>query len=260
MRSSAAPLVTKWSLRAGAASITSGRPVLPEDEPTAKQVFERYSSASRSTGKDEEETVSHLRNRAPVAVLTRLRADSQPEGSDNYMEPRDTLYVDLRPTEEEILGPDEAKAGTTSASRSGRRFDRRGYLRARPRGFPEDLQENVLPSGNRREAWKLLQDLIAIAFALRQACSSSPKYGKRVAAALVTYLGRKATYFFGASLVPAPQMSWRLTAAFRIIAPGEGEGLRVVTTSGGSRPKDVPTIPWQDISAFQGAMFGGGPR
>ena len=32
-----------------------------------------------------------------------LQGFRRPEGSDDYMEPRNTLYVDLRPTEEEIL-------------------------------------------------------------------------------------------------------------------------------------------------------------
>jgi len=116
-------LVTKWSYapRSCFYYVQDG-PVLPEDEPMAKQVFETILERVAEHRKDEEGTVSHLRIeprwRSSPGFVQGFR---RPEGSDNYMEPRDTLYVDLRPTEEEILAQMKPKGrGSTGECPPGR--------------------------------------------------------------------------------------------------------------------------------------------
>jgi peptidoglycan pentaglycine glycine transferase (the first glycine) len=79
-------------------------PVLPDDESTASEVFEALLKVIEKHRTAEKETVSHLRieprwQRLPSFV----RGFQTPAFSDNYMEPRNTLCIDLRPSEEAIL-------------------------------------------------------------------------------------------------------------------------------------------------------------
>ena len=252
-------LVTKWSYapRSCFYYVQDG-PVLPEDEPTAKQVFETILERVAEHRKDEEETVSHLRieprwRRSPGFV----QGFRRPEGWDNYMEPRNTLYVDLRPTEEEILAQmkpkgrynirvaqrhgvaiveDTSERGLADFLRIYRRMSSRQGIEAKPASY--------------------FRDLISIASPLRQASLFFAEYrGRRLAAALVTYLGRKATYFFGGSLVLHRKVMAPYLLHFEIMRHAKARGCEWYDFWG-IAPKDEPDHPWQDITAFK-RKFGG---
>src|SRR5258705_2009295 len=198
-------LVTKWSYAPGSSFYyVQDGPVLPEDEPAARQVFETILERVAEHRKAEEETVSHLRIeprwRRPPGFVQGFR---KPDYEDNYMEPRDTLYVDLRPTEEEILAQmrpkgrynirvaqrhgvaiveDTSARGLADFLRIYRRMSSRQGIAAKPASY--------------------FRTLLSIASPRRQAALFFAEYrDRRLAAAPAAYLGRQATDFFRASLV-----------------------------------------------------------
>jgi len=100
------------------------------------------------------------------------------------------------------------------------------------------------------------RDLISIASPLRQAALFFAEYrGRRLAAALVTYLGGKATYFFGGSLVLHRKVMAPYLLHFEIMRRAKARGCEWYDFWG-IAPKDDPDHPWQDISAFK-RKFGG---
>ena len=100
------------------------------------------------------------------------------------------------------------------------------------------------------------RDLISIASPLRQASLFFAEYrGRRLAAALVTYLGRKATYFFGGSLVLHRKVMAPYLLHFEIMRRAKARGCEWYDFWG-IAPKDEPDHSWQDITAFK-RKFGG---
>ena len=78
--------------------------MLPADEAGAAEVFDAVLESIERHRKAEDATVSHLRieprwQRLPDFV----RGFRPPALSDRFSEPRDTLCIDLRPSEDEIL-------------------------------------------------------------------------------------------------------------------------------------------------------------
>ena len=252
-------LVTKWSYAPGRSFYyVQDGPVLPEDEPAARQVFETILERVAEHRKAEEETVSHLRIeprwRRPPGFVQGFQT---PDYEDDYMEPRNTLYVDLRPPEEEILAQMKPKGryNIRVAQRHGVAI----VEDTSARGLADFLRIYRRMSSRQGIAAKpasYFRTLLSIASPRRQAALFFAEYrGRRLAAALVTYLGRKATYFFGASLVLHRRTMAPYLLHFEIMRRAKAMGCEWYDFWG-IAPKDQPDHPWQDISAFK-RKFGG---
>jgi lipid II:glycine glycyltransferase (peptidoglycan interpeptide bridge formation enzyme) len=79
--------------------------------------------------------------------------------------------------------------------------------------------------------------------------------GKRLAAALVVYFGRWATYFFGGSLSLYRRVMAPYLLHFEIMRQAKARGCEWYDFWGVAL-KDKPDHPWQDISVFK-RKFGG---
>jgi lipid II:glycine glycyltransferase (peptidoglycan interpeptide bridge formation enzyme) len=98
-------LVGKWAFDEGHYFyyIQEG-PVLPADGATAAQVFDAVLDSVRRHARAEDAKVSHLRIEPRWQCLPSFVRDfRRPRFSDRFREPRNTLCIDLRPSEDDIL-------------------------------------------------------------------------------------------------------------------------------------------------------------
>jgi lipid II:glycine glycyltransferase (peptidoglycan interpeptide bridge formation enzyme) len=252
-------LVMKWPYAPGTYFYyVQDGPVLPEDEPTAKQVFETILGRVEEHRKAEEGTVSHLRieprwQRSPSFV----QGFRTPDHYDNYMEPKDTLYVDLRPSEEEILAQMKPKGRYNI--RVAQRHGVSVVEDTSERGLADFLRVYRRTTSRQDMGVKpasYFRTLVSIASPLKQASLFFAEYkGRRLATALVTYLGRKATYFFGGSLILHRHVMAPYLLHFEIMRRAKALGYEWYDFWG-IAPKDASDHPWQDFSAFK-RKFGG---
>lgn len=230
-------------------------PVLPDNEADAEQLFEAVLAYIDQKRKKEPELVSHLRlelrwTKRPSFVQGCREAKS-------WMEPRNTLHIDLRPAEAAILaqmkpkgryniGVARKKGVTVIEDRS-------------PKGVADFLDiygETMNRHGLRGKRTGYFHDLIEDLDALN--CGSlffADYQGMRLATALVIFFARRATYFYGGS-----RPLHRQTMAPYLL---HFEAMRKAKTMGchwydfyGIAPPDKPAHRWANISTFK-RKFGG---
>ena len=208
---------------------------------------------------EEGERVSHLRIEPRLEGLPDSRRAFRPvpSFSDGFMEPRHTICVDLRPPESGILAQMKPKGrynigiaqrhGVSvieDASAAGLRdflsiyeaTTDRHSLDAKPPDYFADLLGALQRTGHG-----------SLYFAEHQ--------GRRLAAAIVVWFGRRATYFFGGSLGEQRHVMAPYLLHYEI--------MRLAKTCGcesydlwGVAPADELDHPWQNISVFK-RKFGG---
>jgi peptidoglycan pentaglycine glycine transferase (the first glycine) len=233
-------------------------PVLPEEEHAASQVFEAIIKAIEKHRESEKETISHLRieprwQRLPSFV----RNFQAPTFSDNFMEPRDTICIDLRPAEETILAQMKPKGRynirvaqkhnvsvTQDTSEQGLKDFLRIYKRTAIR-----QGMGIKPPGYFRTLLSMLLPLkqVDIFFAEHQ--------GRKIATALVIYFGSRATYFYGGSLVLRRRVMAPYLLHYEIMCRAKAKGCEWYDLWG-IAPINEPDHPWQNISVFK-RKFGG---
>lgn len=252
-------LVMKWSYAPQSCFYyISDGPVLPEDESTARQVFDAILGIIDKHRRDEEQTVSHLRIEPRWRHLPDFARGFQPlRFPDAYTEPRTTLWIDLRPVEEAILAQMKSKGrynihlarrhgvsiiedtsdqGLADFLRIYKRMSGRKEIASKPTGYFRTLFSLLVP---RRQ--------ISIFFAEYR--------GRRLAAALVVYFGRRATYFFGASLALHRSVMAPYLMHFEIMRSAKARGCEWYDLWGFD-PGNDPDHPWRNFSVFK-AKFGG---
>jgi lipid II:glycine glycyltransferase (peptidoglycan interpeptide bridge formation enzyme) len=252
-------LVAKWSYAPEKCFyyIQDG-PVLPGDESTANEVFDAILSNVEKHRKAEEKTVSHLRIEPRWRCLPSfVRGFQTLSFQDSCTEPRNTLYVDLRPPEAEILAQmkpkgrynirvaqkhgvavieDTSEKGLVDFTRIQRRTALRQGIEIKPAGYFRNLL-SVLSSAHK----------ISFFFAEYR--------GRRLAAGLVVYFGRRATYLFGGSLAVHRSVMAPYLLHFEIMRKAKALGYEWYDLWG-IAPEDEPEHPWQNISVFK-RKFGG---
>lgn len=235
-------------------------PALPDDEPTASEVFEAILDAIEERRQSEQQIVSHLRIEPQWRHLPRFVLEqgfAPPPFSDSYREPRNTLYIDLRPAEAEILAQmhpkgrynirvaqrhgisvveDSSAQGLADFSSIYEDMARRQEIATKPPDYFDALVSILLP---------LQQG--AIFFAEHE--------GARLAAALVIYFGPRATYFYGGSLDIHRHVMAPYLLHFEIMRKAGAMGLEWYDLWGVA-PQNAPDHPWQNISVFK-RKFGG---
>ena len=180
-----------------------------------------------------------------------------PRGRDIYTEPRNTLCVDLRPSERSILSQMKPKgrynigiasrhgvAVVQDATPAGLQdfvgiYDAttdRHSIDAKPASYFADLLDAVRDRGQG-----------SLFFAEHQ--------GTRLAAALVVFFGERATYFFGGSLTERRHVMAPYLLHFEIMRLAKARGCAWYDLWGVA-PEDEPDHHWQNISVFK-RKFGG---
>jgi lipid II:glycine glycyltransferase (peptidoglycan interpeptide bridge formation enzyme) len=252
-------LVAKWTCAPGLCFyyLQEG-PVLPADAGTAAEVFDAVLASVRRHAQAEGESVSHLRIEPRWATLPGfVRSFQAPPFSDGYREPRHTRCVDLRPTEDEILAQmkpkgrynvrvahkhgvvvveDNSNQGLADFIRIQRRTAKRQGMAVKPpRYFRAMLAELAA------------EQMLSLHFAEFR--------GRRLATALVISFGRRATYFYGGSLVLHREVMAPYALQFEIMRKAKAAGCEQYDLWG-IAPPGQPDHPWQPISEFK-RKFGG---
>jgi peptidoglycan pentaglycine glycine transferase (the first glycine) len=252
-------LVAKWAHAPGRCFyyIQDG-PVLPSDETFAAQIFAAVLARIEDHRRAEDTLVSHLR------IEPRwLRAPGFVQGfrsttlNDNFIEPRSTLCIDLRPPEADILAQmkpkgrynirvaqkhgvvvveDNSEQGLADFMRIQRRTAARQGVDAKPPGY-----------------------FRALVSELNAACRVSVYFaqyrGRRLATALVVTFGARVTYFFGGSLVLHRRVMAPYLLHFEIMRAAKAAGFECYDLWG-VEPENQPDHPWHNISMFK-RKFGG---
>lgn len=233
-------------------------PVLPDDASVASQIFEATLKVIEQHRHAEPETVSHLRIEPRWQFLPSfVRGFHTPTGEDSYMEPRDTLCIDLRPTEEAILAQmkpkgrynirvaqrhgvtvveDTSEQGLTDFLRIYKRTAIRQGIETKPPSYFRTLISTLIPLNQ-----------VALFFA--------DYHGRRLATALVVYFGQRATYFFGGSLAQYRRVMAAYLLHFAIMRRAKALGYAWYDLWG-IAPANIPDHRWQPISVFK-RKFGG---
>jgi len=230
-------------------------PALPDDESSASEVFASVLDAIEERRQTDEQIVSHLRieprwQRLPPFVRGFRTAPS-------FLEPRNTLCIDLRPPEAAILAQMKPKGryNIGVARRHGvsivedcssqgvadfleiyRAMKTRHGLRGKPDSY----------------FWTLIPLLVSVD---RGSVFFAEHEGTRLAAAVVVYFGGRATYFFGGSLVSERGVMAPYLLHFEIMRRAKALGHEWYDLWGVA-PADAPDHPWQQISVFK-RKFGG---
>src|SRR5438876_4336520 len=185
-------------------------PALPGDESMAGEVFEAILEAIDERRKTEKQIVSHLRieprwERLPGFVRG---FRTVPALKDYYMEPRNTVCIDLLPSEEAILARMKPKARYNIGV--ARRHGVSVVEDASDQGLADFLSiyaDTARRQGLAAKQPDYFQALVSILSSRQRGSMFFAQYrGQRLAAALVLYFGRRVTYFFGGSLASERQV------------------------------------------------------
>jgi len=233
-------------------------PVLPADETSAAEVLDAVLERIERHRKAEDATVSHLRIEPRWQRLADfVRGFRPPVPADRFCEPRNTLCIDLRPGEDEILAQMKPKgrynvrvarkhgvAVVTDNSYEGSSdFMRIQRCTAVRKGI-----EPVAPSYFRA----MLTELVSRGHA---SLFFAEYRGVRLATALVVTFGRRATYFYGGSLSVQRRVMAPYLLHFEIMRAAKASGCEWYDLWGVA-PPDQPDHGWHQISEFKRKLGG----
>lgn len=230
-------------------------PALPDDEAIAGQIFEAVLAAIEERRQTDEQRVSHLRIeprwlRLPTFVGGFRTAPS-------FLEPRNTLCVDLRPSEAAILAQMKpiGRYNIHLAQRHGVSVVEDPSDQG-VEDFLKIYQETKSRHGLRGKDPSYFRTLVPMLTALHRGSVFFAEYqGTRLAAAVVVYFGRRATYFFAGSLASARGVKAPHLLNFEIMRRAKAMGHEWYDLWGVA-PANDPDHPWQNISVFK-RSFGG---
>lgn len=252
-------MVMKWSYGTrGCFYYLPDGPVLPSDESLAGEVFEAILQDIEKHRRSEQKTVSHVRiepcwQRLPGFV----RGFQVCAPGDVYTEPRSTLYVDLRPPEDAILAQMKPKGRYNI--RVAQKHGVSVVEDTTPRGLEDFLgiyAETAARQGIEAKPARYFQKLVGLLSSSRQVSIYFAEHRRtRLASALVVYFGRRATYFFGGSLVLDRGVMAPYLLQFEIMRDARARGCEWYDLWGIARD-DRPDDPWRQITDFK-RKFGG---
>ncbi|MGI9492431.1 MAG: lipid II:glycine glycyltransferase FemX [Geminicoccaceae bacterium] len=230
-------------------------PVLPNDEADAKQLFEAFLAFIEQKRQQEPECVSHLRLEPRWTARPEFVQDCREARS--WLEPRNTLHVDLRPSETDILAQMKPKGryniGVARKNGVSVIEDRS------PDGLADFLDiygETMSRHDLRGKSKGYFQDLMEILIDVDCGSIFFAEYrGLRLATVLVTFFGKRATYFYGGSRTLHRQVMAPYLLHFEAMLKAKSAGCHWYDFYG-LAPKDKPTHRWANISAFK-RKFGG---
>jgi lipid II:glycine glycyltransferase (peptidoglycan interpeptide bridge formation enzyme) len=253
-------LVGKWTLRPGHCFyyVQEG-PVLPADEADAAEVFDAVLGSIERHRKAEDATVSHLRIEPRWQRLPDFARGFQPAAfsDQRFSEPRNTLCIDLRPGEDEILAQmkpkgrynirvarkhgvtvvrDNSYQGLIDFMRIQRCTASRKGMPPMAPGYFRTMLAELVPRGH-----------ASLFFAEHR--------GRRLATALIVTFGRRVTYLFGGSLLAQRRVMAPSLLHFEIMRKAKASGCEWYDLWGVA-PAGQPDHAWQQISEFKRKLGG----
>jgi peptidoglycan pentaglycine glycine transferase (the first glycine) len=233
-------------------------PVIPNDPAIAVEVFEAIMEEIENHGKAEQQTVSHLRIEPRWQKLPNFVSGFEPHSAeDDFMEPRKTLCVDLRPSESEILA---------QMKRKGRH--RIGLAKKFGVSVVEDTSEQGIADfvsiysatatrhGIEEKPPEYFEGLVAVFSPHHKVSIFFAEHdGKRIATQLVIYFGPRATSFFGGSLDTHRHLMAPYLMQFEIMCRAKARGYQWYDMWG-IAAKDAENDSWYNFSIFK-RNFGG---
>ncbi len=234
-------------------------PVLPSDESIAGEVFERILEFIENERRTERRIVSHLRIEPRWQHLPGFVRGFRalPPFVDRFVEPRNTLCIDLRPTEEAILAQMKPKGRYNV--RVAQRHGVTVVEDASEQGLADFVsihEKTAARQGIQAKPPRYFRTLVDILSSLQRGSIFFAEYeGTRLAVAVVVYFGGRATYFFGGSLDVHRHVMAPYVLQFEAMRRSKARGHEWYDLWGIS-PKDEPGHPWQRIAVFK-HMFGG---
>lgn len=234
-------------------------PLLPSDPARAEEVFSAILSVLEKHRTAEDRTVAHLRIeprwRQLPAFANGFRA--LPRRGDRYAEPRDTIWIDLRPSMDEILRKMKPKGryNIRVAERHGVRVCE-DMTAAGLEDFLRIHAETFVRHGIGGYSQGYFRTLLSI-FRIRRQLSIffAEHEGKRLATALVVFFGRRATYFFGGSLIEERQVMAPYALHCEIMRRAKERGCDWYDLWGVD-PAGASCGFWQGISTFKRKLGG----
>jgi peptidoglycan pentaglycine glycine transferase (the first glycine) len=234
-------------------------PVLPGDESIAGQVFGAILEAVEARRATEAQTVSHLRLEPRWQHLPGFVRGFRavPALMDPFMEPRNTLCIDLRPSEEDILAQMKPKGRYNI--RVAQRHGVSVVEDASDQGvadFQKVYDVMAVRQGIAAKPPEYFQTLVSLLSSLHRGSVFFAEYqGMRLAVAVVVYFGRRTTYFFGGSLDSHRHVMAPYLLHFEIMRKARALGHEWYDLWGVA-PENETDHPWRSISAFK-RKFGG---
>jgi peptidoglycan pentaglycine glycine transferase (the first glycine) len=251
-------LVGKWTYEPGRCFYyVQDGPVLPADTASAAEVFDAVLERIERHRKAEDATVSHLRIEPRWQRLPEFVHSFRPASVDRFCEPRNTLCIDLRLSENEILAQMKPKGrynvrvarkhGVTIVKDNSLQgsidFIRIQRCTAVRKGI-----EPVLPS--------YFEGLLAELVPRGHASLFFAEYGGvRLATALAVTFGQRATYFAGGSLLLQRRVMAPYLLHFEIMRTAKSQGCEWYDLWGVA-PPDQPNHAWRQISEFKRKLGG----
>ena len=233
-------------------------PVLPADEARAAEVFDAVLDSIERHRKAEDATVSHLRIEPRWQRLPRFVRGFRPSAfSDRFCEPRNTLCIDLRASDDEILAQMKPKGryNVRVARKHGVAVVKDNSLQ----GSIDFMRiQRCTPVRKRIEpvAPSYLDAMLAELVSRGHVSLFFAEYhAVRLATALVVTFGRRATYLFGGSLLVQRRVMAPYLLHFEIMRTAKAWGCEWYDLWGVA-PLDQPDHAWQQISEFK-RKFGG---
>ncbi len=174
-------------------------PALPEDLEDATQVYQFIMAYLEKMRQNDKDKVSHLRFEPRWKNLPDFITGFQ--AAKDWMEPRNTLYIDLTQSEAAILAQMKPKGRYNVVL--ARRYGVRIVEDASPQGLADFLalyHETVTRQDIHRRTNAYFDSLMATLTAFGHGSIFFAEYaGARIAAVLAVQYGRRVTYFYGGS-------------------------------------------------------------
>jgi lipid II:glycine glycyltransferase (peptidoglycan interpeptide bridge formation enzyme) len=233
-------------------------PVLPKDELEAAEVFAAIVNGIEDHRRNSTDTISHLRIEPRWPRMPDFASAFKPTTiNDHYFEPRTTLCVDLRLSDEALLAQMKSKGryNIRVAQRHGVSVVEDNTENALA-DFLRMYAEMVKRQGIKGKPASYFETLVPILWSAGHGSLFFAEYGgRRLAAALVIFFGQTAIYFYGASLDEDRNVMAPYILHFEIMRGARARGFQWYDFWG-ICPENEPDHPWQNFSTFK-RKFGG---
>jgi peptidoglycan pentaglycine glycine transferase (the first glycine) len=251
-------LVGKWTYEPGHCFyyVQEG-PVLSADEASAAEVFDAVLERIERHRKAEDATVSHLRIEPRWQRLPEFVRGFRPAPLDRFCEPRSTLCIDLRASEDEILAQMKPKGryNVRVARKHGVTVVKDNSLQGSI-DFIRIQRCTAVRKGIQPIQSSYFDAMLAELVSRGHASLFFAEYASvRLATALVVTFGRRATYFFGGSLLVQRRVMAPYLLHFEIMRHAKASGCEWYDLWGVA-PLDQRDHAWQQISEFKRKLGG----
>lgn len=233
-------------------------PVLRGEESLQSAIFQAILEEIDRVRSRESATISHLRMEPrrtslpfPMQGFRRV-----PPFSDRYMEPRDTLVVNLEPGMDHVLAQMKPKGryNIRVAQKHGvtivKDSSERGIT-----DFLDVYSETAERQGLNAKPDEYFMDMLPLILSGRGQIFFAEYRNIRVAGAIVLHCGKRATYFFGGSLSEHRHVMAPYVLHYEIMCDAYRSGHSAYDLWG-IAPAGEQNHPWESITAFK-RKFGG---